>query len=87
MVGAPGDVLPKNSRYEKDGDEPARVANNGKKKCCYKNEDFFPDSILRQMAVDGGEHRDCHERTDAAATFVDLELKGATHGMHRVPTV
>ena len=81
MIRPASNVLTKKGRDDKNRNQTTGVADNREDERCAEDQDFFPEPILRQVAVDGGQHCNRHERADAAASLIDLELE--VRGVHR----
>ena len=83
MVRSAGEILAEKASHHHDGDEPAGVPNDRENNRRGEDRQFFPKTILSEVPVDCRKHRDRHERTDSAATFVDRKMKGLIGSVDR----
>ena len=83
MVRSAGKVLTEKASHHHDGNEPARIPDDRENNRRGEDRHFFPKAILREMTVDRRKHRDRHERTNSAATFVDGKVESLIRGVNR----
>jgi len=81
MIRATGKVLSEKTADCKDRHQSSGVADDREKKRSRKKHHLFPQSILTEMAIDRGEHRNRHKRANPAAAFIYFEFECIVCGL------